>query len=69
MGERTWIIEYSIKRKAGDVQDSRAKIMAATISQAIELATKNIIEIWKKDPSVADAKIWDVGIACGEPVF
>ena len=69
MTERTWIVEYSIKRKAGYIEEIRTKVIADTIDQAIEMVNVKIIEHWKKDPSIADVRIWDVGLRMGEPVF
>ena len=62
-GLKTWNIDYSIKRKNGEITEEIATVEAASIAEALTLAQKNIVDMWPNiNPEVEKAVIWNVGI-------
>ena len=60
---KTWIANYSVKFKDGRKKEYEVvDIKANTITDALEVVKRDLIDILENDPYVVQAVIWNIAI-------
>lgn len=58
---KKWSVQYSIRRKNGEIEECSITIGAASIEEALAKADTHMVELTKAGIAT-DAVVWDIGI-------
>lgn len=59
---KKWVIDYSIRKSDGEIQEETATLEAENIAVALGKAIANIEEPMKRIEGVEAVAIWNIGI-------